>query len=213
MCLGWEPGHSQQAPCCYLLSPSFCFSCELSIAATSSGLNLFTWASQILGFYYPACGLCIVQVGCLCPARHRREPTSQSTGALLARCFKGLITSCASEFWLKAPVLCVRCISGSPAAEWTSGLGSSGQVLPWIRAGIPLPTPIGSSPRSIIWCSDAVLRCLNANSSVLAMLLASVEFLWCAASVCLEWTQGCHAHQEMGSTCGQHTSVMGTDVR
>lgn len=114
---------------CYLLSPSFCFSCELSPAATS-GLHLFIWASQILGFYYPACGLCMVQAGCLCPAGHRRELTAQSTGDLLARYFKGLITLCASEFWLGAPVLCVRCVTGRPAAEWTSGLGSSGRCCP-----------------------------------------------------------------------------------
>lgn len=52
------------------LSPRFCSSCKLLVAVTllsgpetSSGLHLFIWAAQILGFYCPACGSHTVEAG------------------------------------------------------------------------------------------------------------------------------------------------------
>lgn len=148
-------------------------------AAASCRLHLFTWATQILGFYYPAGGLCLVQTGCLCPARHSREPTAQSTGELLARYFEGLITSSASEFQLGAPVWCVRCAVGSPAAEWTSEV--------WVpQAGAALNQgwhlsahPHGIKPKEhhlVHWCCSEVFDCKGTcNITGLAILLESVE--------------------------------------
>lgn len=152
----------------------------------------------------------MVQAGCLCPAGHRREPTALSTRDLLARYFKGLITLYASEFWLGAPVLCVRCATGSPAAEGTSGV--------WVlQAGAALnqgwhppahPHRIKPKVHNLMhWCCFEVFKCKGTcNISELAVLWESVEFFWCAASVCQEWTQGCHAHhaQWMGSTHSCH---------
>lgn len=156
MCLEWEPCHSQHALCCYLLPPSFCFSCEILIAATSSGLHLFTWATQILGFFLPSLWF---MAGWVCPARHRKEPTAQSTGDLLARYFKGSIALCASEFQLGAPVLCVRCIMyyRQPSSRVNiRGLGSSGRCCP------ESAHPPRTKPREhnlMHWCCFEVFNC------------------------------------------------------
>lgn len=55
----------------------------LSGPATSSELHLFVEATQILGFYYPACGLCIVAAErrARCRAQQGTKPP-ESVGCL-----------------------------------------------------------------------------------------------------------------------------------
>lgn len=179
MCLEWEPRHSQHALCCYLLSPSFCFSCELSIAD-------FFWIAFIYlshtnpGVLLPSLWFMQVQAGCLC-----------TEGNWLP---KALGTSW-PDLLKDDNLMCIRILAWSPSLECQvcyrqpsqqsehQGLGFFRQVLPSIRAGIPLPISIEPSPNSTICCADAVLRCLNAKGHVTSLNWQCCWSQWSFSSV------------------------------
>lgn len=147
------PARSASLP----LSPRFCSSCKLLVAVTllsgpetSSGLHLFIWAAQILGFYCPACSSHTVEAGrhTQCQAQQGTE-LPRTTGRFLTHSVELQCPQGHEDCSLVLGVKCMKCIQGSPAAGWKAGAWAPVTVM--LGGGCSLPEEQGQGSAVMSW--------------------------------------------------------------
>lgn len=147
------PARSASLP----LSPHFCSSCKLLVAVTllsgpetSSGLHLFIWAAQILGFYCPACSSHTVEAGrhTQCQAQQGTE-LPRTTGRFLTHSVELQCPQGHEDCSLVLGVKCMKCIQGSPAAGWKAGARAPVTVM--LGGGCSLPEEQGQGSAVMSW--------------------------------------------------------------